>query len=105
MFGGEVTMRGKEGGMGKSRSTDPGWTVPNWPRWKIKFKAAYQTLRASETKPRQDAKAWLIYMSLAVLFTSLGLPLIFKFFPDYIPGYVVQVPAIIIGFVYARHFK
>jgi hypothetical protein len=98
-------MRGKEGGVEKPRSTHPGWTLLNWLRWKIHLKEAAQTLRASEPQPRQRAARWLFYMSMAVLVTSLGLPLIFKYFPDYIPGYVVQIPAIIVGFAYAWHFK
>src|SRR5262245_16350113 len=105
MFRGEATMRGKGNGMDGPRSTYPGWALPNWRRCKIELKEGEQTLQASETQPRQDAAIWLFCMSMAVLFTSLGLPLIFKFFPDYVPGYVVQVPAIIIGFAYVQRFK
>lgn len=46
-----------------------------------------------------------ILMTLGCLAIAAGAPVVHQVFPDYLPGYLIQILAIIVGFYYARSFS
>lgn len=47
----------------------------------------------------------LLAVALVCIALAAGVPVIAERFPDYLPGYLVQIPAILIGYAYFRHFR